>query len=154
MTFMAADPHFQISKHRNNPEGVQVSCGECHIPTDNLFLETYTRLTLAARDLFAPVENLTDPGKNIVHKWSGFYQSASASAQRLEDRAIAAFGKSADWSALLPYIEEHGTLPMTYNSRPEAQAFLQDWQRITAWARKYNLVPDPLNLSASSRVKT
>jgi nitrate/TMAO reductase-like tetraheme cytochrome c subunit len=53
MTFMAADSHFNNSAHRRNPEGVVAGCGECHIPTDNLFLETYTRATLAMRDLFA-----------------------------------------------------------------------------------------------------
>ena len=53
MTFMAADPHFQKSAHWSNPEGVRAGCGNCHIPTDNWFLETYTRVTLAARDLFA-----------------------------------------------------------------------------------------------------
>lgn len=61
MVFMAADPHFQKSAHRSNPQGVLAGCGECHIPTNNLFLETYTRAKLAMRDLVA---ELTDDYSN------------------------------------------------------------------------------------------
>ena len=53
MTFQAADPFFQHSAHRSNNEGVRPSCGDCHIPRTNWFIETYTHVTSGARDVIA-----------------------------------------------------------------------------------------------------
>ena len=105
------------------------------------------------RDVVAPVENTLPETQDIIRKWAGTYQSGATASERLADRMRGIFGSDADtW--LAGWIEEHGSLPQKYRTNTEAQAFLRDWQAITAWARKYDIVPDPLNLGASSRVKT
>jgi len=53
MTFMSADPHFQKSAHWSNSKGVRPSCGDCHIPTTNWFIETYTHASSGIRDIIA-----------------------------------------------------------------------------------------------------
>ena len=52
MVFQASNDHFQHSKHRSNTKGVIASCADCHIPTTNWFIETYTHVTSGARDVF------------------------------------------------------------------------------------------------------
>ena len=53
MEFVAADVDFQHSAHRSNNEGVRPSCGDCHIPKTNWFIETYTHVSTGTRDVFA-----------------------------------------------------------------------------------------------------
>ncbi len=53
MAFQADDPFFQHSAHRSNPEGVRPSCGDCHIPRNNWFVETYTHASSGAYDVYA-----------------------------------------------------------------------------------------------------
>ncbi len=53
MATLAADPHFIQSPHRANAEGVQASCGDCHIPATNWFAETYAHAASGIRDVFA-----------------------------------------------------------------------------------------------------
>jgi hypothetical protein len=43
--FQFTDLHFQNSAHQNNSQGIRPSCGNCHIPTTNWFIETYTHVT-------------------------------------------------------------------------------------------------------------
>ena len=50
MAALAEDPHYQQSAHINNSAGVRVACGSCHIPTNNIFIETYTHITSGIRD--------------------------------------------------------------------------------------------------------
>ena len=62
MAFEAADPYFQHSAHRSNSSGVRASCGDCHIPTTNWFIETYTHVSLGMRDVFAEfTHDFSDP---------------------------------------------------------------------------------------------
>jgi nitrate/TMAO reductase-like tetraheme cytochrome c subunit len=62
MTNVAADPHFMQSAHRTNSEGVLPTCGDCHIPKTNWFIETYTHVTSGVRDVVAEVtHNYSDP---------------------------------------------------------------------------------------------
>ena len=62
MAFQAADPYFQHSAHHSNNEGVRPSCGDCHIPRTNWFVETYTHVTSGARDVFVEfTHDLGDP---------------------------------------------------------------------------------------------
>jgi nitrate/TMAO reductase-like tetraheme cytochrome c subunit len=62
MVFQAEDPYFQHSAHRSNNEGVRPSCGDCHIPKNNWFVETYTHVTSGAYDAFAEfTHNFSDP---------------------------------------------------------------------------------------------
>ena len=51
MKFVGNDPHFMNSAHRSNSEGVIPSCGDCHIPKTNWFVETYTHVTSGVRDV-------------------------------------------------------------------------------------------------------
>jgi NapC/NirT cytochrome c family, N-terminal region/Cytochrome c3 len=53
MAKMAADPHYQRSAHINNAKGVRPSCGDCHIPKTNWFVETYTHVKSGIRDVIA-----------------------------------------------------------------------------------------------------
>src|SRR6476661_7086614 len=48
---MLDDPHYRQSKHISNSAGIQVNCGTCHIPTDNIFQETFVHTTSGIRDL-------------------------------------------------------------------------------------------------------
>jgi nitrate/TMAO reductase-like tetraheme cytochrome c subunit len=53
MATVAANPQFQKSRHRTNTVGVLAGCSDCHIPTDNWFIETYTHLVSGIRDVIA-----------------------------------------------------------------------------------------------------
>lgn len=53
MATLADDPHFVQSPHRANAEGVRPSCGDCHIPATNWFVETYAHASSGIRDVFA-----------------------------------------------------------------------------------------------------
>ena len=62
MTFVANDPHFTGSAHRTNSEGVRPSCGDCHIPRTNWFVETYAHAKSGLRDVVAEyTHNYSDP---------------------------------------------------------------------------------------------
>lgn len=53
MTFVGNDPHLLQSAHRNNSAGVRPSCGDCHIPKTNWFVETWTHVHEGVRDVIA-----------------------------------------------------------------------------------------------------
>ena len=53
MAPLTADPHYQQSAHVNNAAGVRPSCGSCHIPTNNWFVETYTHISSGIRDVIS-----------------------------------------------------------------------------------------------------
>jgi nitrate/TMAO reductase-like tetraheme cytochrome c subunit len=53
MTPKVTDPHYLQSKHISNSKGVRPSCGDCHIPKTNWFLETYTHVRKGLHDLIA-----------------------------------------------------------------------------------------------------
>ena len=62
MTFVGNDPVFQHSIHRTNSEAVRPSCGDCHIPKSNWFVETWTHVREGARDVVAEyTHNFGDP---------------------------------------------------------------------------------------------
>jgi len=57
MKHVVADLHFQQSKHRSNAVGVRPSCGDCHIPKTNWFVETYTHVASGIKDIIAEYSN-------------------------------------------------------------------------------------------------
>jgi nitrate/TMAO reductase-like tetraheme cytochrome c subunit len=62
MTFQADNPYYQHSAHRSNKEGVRPSCGDCHIPRNNWFVETYTHISSGLHDAYAELtKNFSDP---------------------------------------------------------------------------------------------
>jgi len=62
MKFVIADPHFQKSAHFANSRGVRPSCGDCHIPKTNWFIETYTHVSSGIHDIIAELtHNYSDP---------------------------------------------------------------------------------------------
>jgi len=62
MQFVANDPHFLQSAHRANSAGVRPSCGDCHIPKTNWFIETWTHVASGTRDVIAEwTHNYGDP---------------------------------------------------------------------------------------------
>lgn len=50
MATLAADPHYQQSAHRTNASGVLASCADCHVQSNNWFVETYSHITDGIRD--------------------------------------------------------------------------------------------------------
>ena len=50
MQFVGNDPHFVASAHRSNNAAVRPSCGDCHIPATNWFVETWAHVTSGTRD--------------------------------------------------------------------------------------------------------
>jgi nitrate/TMAO reductase-like tetraheme cytochrome c subunit len=63
MAQVAADPHFQHSAHRGNAAGVNPSCGDCHIPKTNWFVETYAHVAGGIKDTIAEYTNdFSKPG--------------------------------------------------------------------------------------------
>jgi nitrate/TMAO reductase-like tetraheme cytochrome c subunit len=62
MAMQADDSYFQHSAHRSNNEGVRPSCGDCHIPKTNWFIETYVHVTSGVRDVYVELTtNISDP---------------------------------------------------------------------------------------------
>lgn len=62
MAHVAADPAYQRSVHRAGPSGISASCGDCHIPRDNLLRETYTHVAQSIRDIAMEARfNFSDP---------------------------------------------------------------------------------------------
>ena len=62
MTFVGNDPHFLNSAHRTNSEGVRPSCGDCHIPKTNWFVETWTHVSSGVHDVIAEnTHDFSDP---------------------------------------------------------------------------------------------
>ena len=60
MAGMASDPVFVQSRHRSNAEGVRPSCGDCHIPATNWFVETYTHVIKGIKDVVAQMTHNYD----------------------------------------------------------------------------------------------
>ena len=63
MASLPADPHYQQSAHVSNSAGVRPSCGDCHIPTNNFFVGTYTHIKSGIRDLIAEMTTNFDDRK-------------------------------------------------------------------------------------------
>jgi nitrate/TMAO reductase-like tetraheme cytochrome c subunit len=62
MAALAADPHYRQSAHRTNAAGASATCADCHIRTDNWFVETYTHAVDGIRDVVAEYRgNFRDP---------------------------------------------------------------------------------------------
>jgi cytochrome c-type protein NapC len=62
MKFVADDPHFIASAHRSSALGVRPSCGDCHIPRSNWFVETWAHVSSGTRDVLATLtHNYSDP---------------------------------------------------------------------------------------------
>jgi cytochrome c-type protein NapC len=62
MAAVAADPHYQQSAHRTNAAGVLANCADCHVPSDNWFVETYSHVIDGIRDGIAEyTTNVSDP---------------------------------------------------------------------------------------------
>lgn len=62
MTKIADEPHFQRSAHRTSSNGVRPSCGDCHIPRSNWFVETYTHAVKGVKDIISEnTHDFSDP---------------------------------------------------------------------------------------------
>jgi nitrate/TMAO reductase-like tetraheme cytochrome c subunit len=69
MVFVAEDPYFKRSTHRSNSKGVLASCGDCHIPHTNWFVETYVKVTSGVRDVISEnTHNFKDPKVWAAHR--------------------------------------------------------------------------------------
>jgi nitrate/TMAO reductase-like tetraheme cytochrome c subunit len=62
MATLAADPHYRQSRHESNAAGLRVGCSDCHIPSGNWFIETYTHVASGLSDVVAEYNhNFNDP---------------------------------------------------------------------------------------------
>lgn len=62
MAYVVADATYQQSMHRAGPSGVRASCGDCHIPRDNLLRETYAHASQSIKDIYREIRfNFSDP---------------------------------------------------------------------------------------------
>ena len=62
MATLVADPYFQQSGHEANAVGIRVSCSDCHIPSENWFVETYGHVYQGLKDVFSEyTHNFDDP---------------------------------------------------------------------------------------------
>jgi nitrate/TMAO reductase-like tetraheme cytochrome c subunit len=62
MAIVAADPYYLKSAHRTNAAGVLADCADCHVPSNNWFVETYSHAVDGMRDGFAEsTGNFSDP---------------------------------------------------------------------------------------------
>ncbi|MGA8627737.1 MAG: NapC/NirT family cytochrome c [Pseudolabrys sp.] len=69
MAIQADDEYFKRSAHRSNSRGVLASCGDCHIPKTNWFVETYVKATSGARDVYSELtHNFKDPKVWAAHR--------------------------------------------------------------------------------------
>ena len=78
MTLQASNTYFLQSKHRKNNEGVRPSCGDCHIPTTNWFIETYVHVTSGMRDVYVELTNNFSDPKVWEARRTGLQQQALA----------------------------------------------------------------------------
>lgn len=64
MKLMAEDPYYIRSPHRANAQGVQATCGDCHVPSTNIFVETYVHVVQAVKDTYVQFTNdVSEPGQ-------------------------------------------------------------------------------------------
>ena len=62
MALQAQNPVYGQSPHRANAFGVLAGCSDCHIPTNNWFVETYTHMSSGIRDAFVELTgNVNEP---------------------------------------------------------------------------------------------
>jgi nitrate/TMAO reductase-like tetraheme cytochrome c subunit len=62
MATYAAESGFKQSAHRSNAAGVLASCGDCHIPRTNWWIETYTHVVRGLKDVISEnTHNFSDP---------------------------------------------------------------------------------------------
>jgi cytochrome c-type protein NapC len=78
MTLQYEDQYFKSSAHRSNSQGVRPSCGDCHIPTTNWFIETYVHVTSGARDVFVELTHDFSDAKVWEARRRGLEQEALA----------------------------------------------------------------------------
>ena len=87
MALQAENPAYGNSPHRANAFGVLAGCSDCHIPTNNWFVETYTHVTSGMRDAFVELTgNVNDPAawaKRRVELRQEVLQNASVAVKRL-----------------------------------------------------------------------
>ena len=105
------------------------------------------------KDVLAPAEQLSKNARAPFTDWANGQRLARDAGARLEDQWRSVFGNGAD-GELAAYIERTGQLPDQWAKVPGAQEALDKWKSVADWARKYEIVPDPLNLTDSSRVQT
>ena len=69
MVIQSGDQYYMHSRHRSNNVGVLPSCGDCHIPKTNWFVETYTHVTSGIRDVIAETtHDFSKPGAWAAHR--------------------------------------------------------------------------------------
>lgn len=69
MQVVADEPRYVHSAHRANAEGVRATCGDCHIPASNYFIESYTHLYMSVKDTYVELtRDFSDPDRWAAHR--------------------------------------------------------------------------------------
>lgn len=105
-----------------------------------------------ARWIFAPTHLVKDPeARGIVGEWANRYTMANHMGRALEDEWREVFGNKFDMRAAM-ILEETGSLPPDLAKLPGAQTAVDHWLAVADWARKYNIVPDPISGTGAAKV--
>jgi nitrate/TMAO reductase-like tetraheme cytochrome c subunit len=84
MAQQGSDIYFQRSRHVSNPQGVRPTCGNCHIPTTNWFVNTFTRISFGVKDSYAQLtHDFSNPAAWEAHRVE--IQAASQATFRAND---------------------------------------------------------------------
>jgi hypothetical protein len=111
----------------------------------------------AGREIFAPAMNTTEATQQMIRVWDGQTSLGHEVGRDFADRVRRTWGKYADLNTLST-IETTGRLPIAMLTDKSidykaARATLDEWIQITNDFKNYGMVPDPLNLGATSKAK-
>jgi hypothetical protein len=100
----------------------------------------------------APTHLIKDPeARGIVGEWANRYTMANHLGRALEDEWREVFGSKFDMRAAM-ILEETGALPPDLAKLPGAQMAVDHWLAVADWARKYDIVPDPISGTGKAKV--
>jgi cell wall-associated NlpC family hydrolase len=105
-----------------------------------------------AQDLLAPAKALSKSAYGAYADWTGNYMLSQHAGARLEEEWRTVFGDLAN-TQMLSDMEMLGRLPDNVKDLPGAQQAFDHWKAVSEWARKYDIVKDPLGLEGEGQAK-
>lgn len=100
----------------------------------------------AGRKIFAPTHRLKDTqSREIIARWAHRQDLADNLGNKMRDTWEKVFGHDFTMNDAM-WLEQTGTLPNAWRDKPGAEDALKLWNDWTEWARKYDIIKDPLSL--------
>jgi cell wall-associated NlpC family hydrolase len=106
----------------------------------------------AGQELLAPATKLSKPARDAYAALVGNHAMSQNAGEQLADQWRSVFGDLAN-ADLAAEMEMLGRLPNRVKDLPGAQAAFDRWQAVSEWARKYDIVKDPLGLEGAGQAK-